>query len=366
MLKNGRILNAKINFNDAVFYLENGVILTLSFPEASIIRMRMSAIPYPRPSIMVHLGYVKEILRYTKFETLETSESYQLSTENLSINLRKKDANITLLDKEKKCFLKSSDTTNWQIGNGNLINFDMGVDEHFYGFDFQRKTLDARGHKLTFTRNYRWNEATVPFFLSTAGYGFFSANTFDHTFDFTKNNTYSILINCGYLDYFIFHGPSFKTILDQYTALTRRPIMPPNWSMGLCYIARYFENDNGLMDIARRFCEEGIPCDMLGLEPGWEEKDYSMNWIWSRNRFPEPSKMIKKLSDMGYKFELWESGEAPTEGYLDPEVRKKSFEKRVDASVTKGVAFYKQDDPYPRCITSTEMVAFPEIGVFTT
>lgn len=364
MLQPGKIIKSQIVGSDVIFTCENEVILKLSFPQASILRVRMSKNPNPRPSIMTELGYVKESLEQTSFDLAETDEDYRINTRNLVVSVGKKDARIQLFDKQNHCILKTAATVPPQIGKESLLSFDMNPQEHFYGFGFQRKTLDARGHKLTFTRNYRWQEATTPYFLSTAGYGFFSANTFNQTFDFTGENTYSVFAKGGHVDCFIIHGPSFKDILNLYTALTGRPVMVPKWAMGLCYIARCFENDKGLLDIARRFRSEQIPCDMLGLEPGWEETWYSMDWIWNKERFPEPEKMINELGELGYKFELWESGKAPTEGYLDPEVRDKWFEERVDASIKKGVAFYKQDDPYPRCITTTEMVLNPDVSVF--
>ncbi|HNX13968.1 MAG TPA: glycoside hydrolase family 31 protein [Oscillospiraceae bacterium] len=362
MLQPGKIIASQIIKDDLIFTCENEVTLKLNFPEASILRVRMSKVPNPRPSIMAELGYVKESLEQTPFDFAETREEYRISTRNLVVSVGKKDARIQLFDKQNHCILKTADAP--QIGKESLLTFDMKPEEHFYGFGFQRKTLDARGHKLTFTRNYRWNEATTPYFLSTAGYGFFSANTFDQTFDFTGEDFYSVFAKGGHVDFFIFYGPSFKDILNLYTALTGRPVMVPKWAMGMCYIARCFEDDKGLLNIAKRFRSEQIPCYMLGLEPGWEETWYSMDWIWNRERFPEPEKMIKQLGDMGFKFELWESGKAPTESYLDPNVRDKWFEQRVDASIKKGVAFYKQDDPYPRCITTTEMVLNPDVSVF--
>lgn len=364
MLQPGKILSAETAGKDIVFSCENDVTLTLGFPEASILRMRLSKVAHPRPSIMVSLGYVKETLEETPFALTEDGAVYKISTAGLVVTVDKQDAQIRCFDSQNRCFLQTCKSLPTQIGKGSLLTFDMGAEEHFYGFGFQRQTLDARGHKLTFTRNYRWHEATTPYFLSSAGYGFFSANTFDQIFDFTQENNYSVYASGGHVDCFIFCGPSFKDIIDKYTALTGRPVMVPKWSMGVCYIARCFENDAGLLDIASRFRREGIPCDMLGLEPGWEETWYSMDWIWNKERFPQPEKMIRQLNDMGFKFELWESGTAPTEGYLDPEVREKWFEKRVDASIKKGVSFYKQDDPYPRCITTTEMVLEPDVSIF--
>ena len=173
MLQPGKVLSSQIIGNEIVFNCENDVTLTLSFPETSVIRMRLSEVKDPRPSIIVLLGYVKEVLEETVFTLSEDSEAYRISTDKLKVTVGKQDLGIRCFDMQDRCFFKTAKSAPIKIGGGSLLRFDMDQDEHFYGFGFQRKTLDARGHKLTFTRNYRWQEATTPYFLSSAGYAFF-------------------------------------------------------------------------------------------------------------------------------------------------------------------------------------------------
>ena len=116
--------------------------------------------------------------------------------------------------------------------------------------------------------------------------------------------------------------------------------MIPSWGLGLCYAARLFENQAGLIEIAEGLRNEGIPCDMLG----WEEHYYQMKWVWNRDMFPNPRIMIDKLHEMGYAFELWESGDAPTTGYMNSKNRKKWFDERIASSLGIGVDFFKQDE----------------------
>lgn len=241
---------------------------------------------------------------------------------------------------------------------------DSAGDEHFHGFGFQRTALDARGHRLVWKRDYRSKSATVPFFLSSRGYGFYSNNTWEQVFDFTRideTGGYTIEAAGGEVDFFILHGPEPAAVLERYTALTGRPQLPPRWALGLCYIARYYETQDGLLEIARAFRAHDIPCDSLGLEPGWEAEPYSMKWQWCPHRFPDPAAMVRDLSALGYKLELWESGDAPKTAYTDPETRRRWYVERVAASLALGVRWFKQDDPYPRMIHSTEMNA-PEFS----
>ena len=67
--------------------------------------------------------------------------------------------------------------------------------------------------------------------------------------------------------------------------------MPPKWAMGLWFICRTQANSREFLDDCYAFRREGIPCDAIGLEPGWMEifYDYSTTKDWSSERFPVPS-----------------------------------------------------------------------------
>lgn len=350
-------VNGNYNFN----YLDKR--LVISFPDSNICRIQIQGAP-ARKSIMIDMGFVKEKLVDIDSIITESETFYKISTDRLVAIVSRTHTKLSIIDSTENAIFEILDYSGFIKDKGHLISIGMSEDERFYGFGFQRKTFDARGHVLSFKKEYRWDEATVPYFLSLSGYGFFSANTYDHEFDFTGNDSYSVEISGGDVDFFVIHGPGFKNIIDSYTAISGRPNMIPAWGLGLCYAARLFENQAGLIEIAEGFRKEGIPCDMLGVEPGWEEHYYQMKWVWNRDMFPNPRIMIDKLHEMGYAFELWESGDAPTTGYMNSKNRKKWFDERIASSLGIGVDFFKQDDPYPRCISSEEMVTNPAVDIF--
>lgn len=61
-----------------------------------------------------------------------------------------------------------------------------------------------------------------------------------------------------------------------------------------------------ILALARSFREEGIPCDMIGLEPGWQSHSYSCSFVWDDVRFPRPGELIGELREMNYHINLWE------------------------------------------------------------
>ncbi|MCX6625608.1 MAG: hypothetical protein NTY38_32015 [Acidobacteria bacterium] len=97
---------------------------------------------------------------------------------------------LTVYDRGGRIVFEDSGPTIPNTSGGDVQRVAMADGEHFYGLGFQRMALDVRGHKLQWWRAFRSSEATVPFFLSSRGYGFYSNNTYRHVFDFTGAKSY--------------------------------------------------------------------------------------------------------------------------------------------------------------------------------
>ncbi|NOY74878.1 MAG: hypothetical protein GXP32_03695 [Kiritimatiellaeota bacterium] len=78
--------------------------------------------------------------------------------------------------------------------------------------------------------------------------------------------------------------------------MTGRPKLPPVWAFGLWYICRTQANDFEAVSDALNFRREEIPCDVIGLEPGWMEVNYDLSTDkeWSKERFPIPTQSGSK------------------------------------------------------------------------
>lgn len=81
--------------------------------------------------------------------------------------------------------------------------------------------------------------------------------------------------------------------------------MPPMWGLGNFYRCCGQFHEQQVLDIADSFRKMSLPCDILGLEPGWQSKSYSCSYSWSE-RFPNHEKTLKKLISDGFKINLWE------------------------------------------------------------
>ncbi len=363
----GKVIAHEKNEKAVSFQCEHGKKVKISMITDAIFRVQVATNGTFKTSKTIEFGFVKDDFPLVNFNLNETKDSYKITTSKLDITIAKAAFRIEVRDKAGNIILRENKTLGAQTGSKNVLNFDMPADEHFFGFGFMRETLDARGHKLTFKRAYRWKGATLPYFMSTRGYAFYSNSIYNQDFDFmsksndVSNDYYSVTANGGAIDYYIIYGPDFPSLLDRYTDLTGKSMLVPKWAFGLEYRLRYYGDQDELLGVAREFRNKEIPADIVALEPGWEDVAYSMEWKWSPERFSNPEKMIKELGDMGFKMDLWESGVAPVVDISNPKVRKKWYDKRKHI-VDMGVRMFKQDDPYPRSITSSELLD-PTYGV---
>jgi len=267
---------------------------------------------------------------------------------------------------------------NASVSNGmsKVVFNTVSKDENWIGFgDQTRKRLYHRGYLADCNVRNVQSYIPVPYFMSTEGAGVLVNTTYHIVFDMAKSNPdqYFWLDKSGNIDYYVIAGNDFHDLIDKYTDLTGKPQLPPEWSFGLWYVCRTQANDHEAMSDALNFRREEIPCDVIGLEPGWMEKnyDYSIKKDWSTERFPfpdwvnrGPASFVKAIKRMGFKMELWlcidydlsyeeerkigNDLTKPKKISSDPSNVNQAFD--VDANLERGAVFLdqwtKRDEPW--------------------
>jgi len=120
---------------------------------------------------------------------------------------------------------------------------DLHNDEYIYGFGDKKNNIDKRG-----TRMDIWNVDTdnqdqstglmgyksIAMYWSSRGYGIYLHNWWRSSFDIGQFNSgrIEITVDGGEMDFYLFYGPSFRRLLDQYTELTGKPALLPKWAFG--------------------------------------------------------------------------------------------------------------------------------------
>lgn len=189
----------------------------------------------------------------------------------------------------------------------------LAPDEKIFGFGESFTQFNKRGQKVVLwvdDANGTQNETMykpVPFYMSSRGYGVFMHHTTPISVDVGKyyNPVNSMMIGDDELDLFFFIGEP-KDVLDEYTDLTGKAPMPPLWSFGF-WMSRitYFSEQDG-RDVIAKLREEKIPADVLHFDTGWFGVDWRADYIFPKDRFPDPEKMISDFKDEGFHISLWQ------------------------------------------------------------
>jgi len=128
----------------------------------------------------------------------------------------------------------------WRIGAGRRTSrLALRPGESIYGFGDKRAALDQRGQRLEMVNRDAFASETndsyksIPFYLSSAGYGLFFHNYHRSVFDVGASDadTLTLAASGGAMDFYVFVGEP-KQVLAQYTDLTGRPALLPRWAFG--------------------------------------------------------------------------------------------------------------------------------------
>ena len=120
----------------------------------------------------------------------------------------------------------------------------------------------------------------------------------------------------GMLDAYVFLGASMKDALDKYTRVSGRPVLLPKAAYGLTFVNNEEEGARDLLQNCLMFRREKIPCDIMGLEPGWMSKHYDFSvdksgttrastGLMDARNYSGSGTFFYNLRQMGYKLSLW-------------------------------------------------------------
>ncbi|GAA3408820.1 TIM-barrel domain-containing protein [Paenibacillus hodogayensis] len=239
-----------------------------------------------------------------------------LSTAKAMLRVEAASGMLSLYKESGELLTNHAAPSRYGAGTGFAVHFSMTDGEKWYGLgDESRERLQHRGHRVSMWVENVKRYAPVPLLMSSKGWGLLVNTTWKHEIDIgcTQPDRLTFEGLGGELDYFVFVGDSLEQLLDRYTDVTGKPVLLPIWAYGLTYVCHEQVNARQMVDDALNFRREGIPCDMIGLEPGWmkEFNDFSANKSWHPERFGIPSyakksdTFIGALDKLGFKLSLW-------------------------------------------------------------
>ena len=174
--------------------------------------------------------------------------------------------------------------------------FEAFDDEMIFGMgQYQEKHMNKKGATLELA--HRNSQASVPFYVSSRGYGFFWNNPAIGTATFGTNKTEWYAKRTKKLDYFITAGDTPAEIESQYSLATGRTPMMPEYGMGYWQCKLRYRNQEELLAVAREHKRRGLPMDAIVIDFfHWtmqgDFKFEPLDW-------PDPEAMVKELKELG-------------------------------------------------------------------
>ncbi len=207
--------------------------------------------------------------------------------------------------------------------------------EMFFGTGERYNKFNQRGQILDicvfdkYTHQGKKTYLPVPFFISSAGYGFHVNSSKYMQFDFcnTIEDAWAVEEDLGQnlesTSFLLFGSP--KKVLRSFSAIAGKPKKIPGWVFGPWMSSNEWNSQEKVMREVKNTMEHHIPCSVLVIEAWSDEKNF---YIWNDARYepkpaqdsftysdftfnpdgkwPDPKGLIEYLHKHGIKVVLWQ------------------------------------------------------------
>lgn len=214
-----------------------------------------------------------------------------------------------------------------QSGSAVYHYLERRPDEHYYGFGERAGALDKAGRRMRLLNldALGYNAETsdplykhFPFYITFVpdlqiAYGLFYDNLATTVFDLgcELDNYYApyryYQAQGGDIDYYFIYGPTIEQVVEKFSALTGRMILPPRWSLGYLGSTMTYTEAPDAQEQLKRFvdlCQKHrIPCDLFHLSSGYSAGDDGKRYVfnWNLRKIPDPRGVVEYFHRAGIK-----------------------------------------------------------------
>ncbi len=194
------------------------------------------------------------------------------------------------------------------------VKFEPNKGEKIFGMgQYQDGCLDLKGCGLELAQ--RNSQISVPFAVSSEGYGFLWNNPAVGRVTFGNNYTEWIARSTREMDYYITVADTPKEIIKNYTEATGRADMFPEDLMGLWQCKLRYRTQDEVLTVARQYQKEGIKIDQIVID--FFHWTVQGDWKFDTKYWPDPKAMVDELHSMGIKVivSVWPSVDRKSENF---------------------------------------------------
>lgn len=194
--------------------------------------------------------------------------------------------------------------------------FDPVPGEKLYGMgQYQQHLLDLKG--ATFELAHRNSQASVPFVLSSAGYGFLWHNPAIGRATFATNRTEWTAGHTRRLDYWVTAAADPQGVLARYADATGHAPMMPEHGLGFWQCKLRYWNQEQLLEVAREHHRRGLPLDVIVAD--FFHWPHMGDYRFEDEFWPDPAAMVAELRELGVELmvSVWPQVATASENYSE-------------------------------------------------
>ena len=221
-----------------------------------------------------------------------------------------------LATRESHCLkINAREWTPYTAGDYKLtLRFEPNDGEKIYGMGgYQQPYMDMKGCVLELMQKN--SQTTIPFALSSLGYGFLWNNPAVGKVTFGKNMTEWVAEATKQMDYWVTAADTPKEIIKNYTAVTGRAPKMPSDAMGFWQCKLRYRTQDEVLSVARKYRDMGVQLDVIVID--FFHWTLQGDWKFDKKYWPDVKAMVDELHSMGIKVmvSVWPSVDRKSENF---------------------------------------------------
>ncbi len=313
----------------ALWRCDNGY-LRIDHLVEGMIRVRLASAAEPTSSLTERLGLACMTPQPGRHRQVTTESTLRFITEELELDIDLAAGDWRLAGADG-CLLWRSADGGPRLGDptpdGAGQRFactSLLRNERFFGFGARTAAPDRTGATVDIFSvkaglvSGDYGGFPLPYFFSTAGFGFFLNNPWPHVyFDMGASDPtrWSVHAPGGDCDLIFIAGPTCADVVRRFTAIVGRIPLIPRWMLGYwCSSLKFNAGAQAVAD-ARRMRAEGCPCDVFVFDGPWRggqafaalyggSQQYPSNDMQWHPDFGDGPATIAQLHELGIKTSL--------------------------------------------------------------
>jgi alpha-D-xyloside xylohydrolase len=196
------------------------------------------------------------------------------------------------------------------------VQFAAREGERFYGLgQHQHGRLDQKGAVVELVQ--RNTEVSIPFLLSSQGYGFLWNHPGIGRVELGTTATRWVSEATRQWDYWITAADDPAAVVRAYSAVAGRAPMLPEWASGFWQCKLRYKTQDELLSVAREYKRRGLPISVIVIDYfHWTRQG---DWKFDPDEWPDPAAMVAELEALGIKLmvSIWPTVNPASENYAE-------------------------------------------------